>query len=752
MHKLLSAAILLVSVLGLWSCNGENAQATAPHDNGWNASFRVEAGALTDDQLAQAGWVSAVATRNGIEVARAETTFTAHSVDIHIPTSGDVLLTLTGHVSKTDRTVVWSGAGTLTNGNATPDKNLVSLVAGPGLVTASSDLTISTSWQGVNLPAGTSYVCGSLIVDPAGISDTVKDSVVFIKDSLSFKKKVKKGSSFRLTLAGKNASLSYNWVIDTTVTTDANASDSTLRLDLASATPVIANTAPVAAEAVPVGRVTAASYVLKLKDAVLGKGQSIHYTLDGSIPTLASPAYDAAIGIVMNHPAALADTILPTKVNVSTIMDIGAFDAWQSNVVYSVSWGGTAVSLPRDTTLKSLVATNGKLNTAFDKSILAYTDTVEYDAVAAFFSAEPTDPTAEVSGLTASIGALAAGSTQKSIIRVTNTKNGVASKLEYVVTIYKRPQQVSVDSLLKTLSVAKGTLSPTFDPKVQTYVDEVAAGTTSETIVATAATGATITGTGSVNLTKDTTDVVVGVTNNGAKLDYKVTIVRKASVVVAPRDSVIKSNYAFDLTESLTDSAQIRSHYGYFVTHGAASTAKVTVSSGVLTFNWNLVYNAADGDYGTLAGLHLTLDSLFRTYDLSKVTAIAFQIKSSATATMNMNVLIEDDGTAYSKAAASALAALCSPAQLISTSWKTVTIAVSNFAMPGWLGNSSECSDDPACGKETFYSTSSDSISIAPHVKAFSFQPVVAWSNATTIRTNATGSFSIQNIVLTVKP
>jgi len=424
-----------------------------------------------------------------------------------------------------------------------------------------------------DFPVGTSYVCGSLIIDPDGAAESIADSVVFTKGSLSFKKKVKKGTSFRLTLAGKNMSSSYSWVIDTTVATDANNPDSTLLLDLGSATPITATTAPVAADAIPSGRVTAESYVLKLKDVALGKKQSIHYTLDGSVPTLASSKYEST-GIVLKHPAP-ADTNTPTKVTVSTITDMGALAAWQNSVTYSVSWGGTAVPVPRDSTLKSLTATNGKLNIAFNKSLLAYTDTVEYDAVAAIFTAEPTDPTATVSGLTVSIGALAVGSTQKDTIRVTNTKNGVSSKLEYIVTIYKRAQEVSVDSLLKTLSVAKGTLAPVFSPKVQTYVDEVAAGTTSETIVATAATGATITGTGAVNLTKDTTDVVVGVTNNGAKLNYNIKIVRKAATTVSQDSTLSKLSIAGATLSPAFDKSVLT----YTTDSLDATTAAVSVSA-----------------------------------------------------------------------------------------------------------------------------------------------------------------------------
>lgn len=131
MRKSLSLFLLLSFLLGISSCNNDGPQVTSSQDKGWTASFRVEAGSLTEEQLSQAGWVSAVATRNGSEVARAEANFTERSVDIHIPSAGDVQLTLTGHVSKTDRTVVWSGTGTLTDGNTTPGKNLVALALSP---------------------------------------------------------------------------------------------------------------------------------------------------------------------------------------------------------------------------------------------------------------------------------------------------------------------------------------------------------------------------------------------------------------------------------------------------------------------------------------------------------------------------------------------------------------------------------------------------------------------------------------------
>jgi hypothetical protein len=479
--------------------------------------------------------------------------------------------------------------------------------------------------------------------------------------------------------------------------------------------------------------------------------------------TVSAVVTDAANATVNVNGSTLASTEVTLGATDPTVVTIKVTNGTSSlsytlNIVHKKSVTPAA----HDTTLTTLTYTGtlihtGTLIPGFSSKVTSYTDSVDSKATSETFVATATDAAnAKVTGtLVVDVSSLAEGASVMDTLTVTNG----SSKLQYVIKIVKKKAAVVVsvahDTTLTGILPGTGKLLTKFAPSTTTYTDSVNVGTTSEVFHVTRKDPkATVTFNGkadsTITLSKDTTPVAIVVNNGTSTLTYTVTIVRKLpEIAVTPRDSVLKTNFTFDLSKTMTDSAQIRSHYGYFVTHGAASTAKVTVASGVLTFNWNLVYNAADGDYGTAAAIHLPLDSLLRTYDLSKVTAITFNIMSSAP--MTMNVLLDDDSTAYSTGAVSTNAKLQSSDISLTRTETSVTVLVSDLSMPSWLVSKPACVADQDCGKETFYSTTPDSISIAPHVKALVFQPIIGWKSKSAIATNATGNFSIRDIVLTVK-
>lgn len=103
-------------------------------DRSWNASFRIESGAVSATQLAQATRVWVGASRGGVGIASAEVPFDAHSVTLTIPTPGDIEVKLIGYKDAGKDTVLWTGSGTIASHDTAPGKNAVYLTRGPGLI------------------------------------------------------------------------------------------------------------------------------------------------------------------------------------------------------------------------------------------------------------------------------------------------------------------------------------------------------------------------------------------------------------------------------------------------------------------------------------------------------------------------------------------------------------------------------------------------------------------------------------------
>jgi len=223
----------------------------------------------------------------------------------------------------------------------------------------------------------------------------------------------------------------------------------------------------------------------------------------------------------------------------------------------------------------------------------------------------------------------------------------------------------------------------------------------------------------------------------------KIAMALVAGAILA---SVASADITYDFSQPAANAAAVKTLYGYDKYQGKSSTSGVSVAGNAITFNWNLTYAAADGAYGTAAGLLLPVDKSWAVHNISKATAIKFTIKSTAATTMH--VIIGDDSATYSEGAAAANGALTSSDVPVTTAASEVVIPISDLAMPSWLADKASCKADTRCGTETFYSPSKDSISIAPRFRNLNMQPVVGWKTSSSISTNASGSFTLSNVVI----
>jgi hypothetical protein len=219
-----------------------------------------------------------------------------------------------------------------------------------------------------------------------------------------------------------------------------------------------------------------------------------------------------------------------------------------------------------------------------------------------------------------------------------------------------------------------------------------------------------------------------------------------AMVAGALLASAASADITYDFSQPAANAAAVKTLYGYDKYQGKSSTSTASVAGNAITFGWNLTYAAADGDYGTAAGLLLPVDKSWAIHNISKATAIKFTIKSSAATTMH--VIIGDDSATYSKGSAANNGALTSSDVEVTTAATEVVIPVSDLTMPSWLTGKPTCDADITCGTEKFYSTTPGAINIAPHFRNLNMQPVVGWKSKSSISTNASGSFTLSNVVI----
>jgi hypothetical protein len=207
-----------------------------------------------------------------------------------------------------------------------------------------------------------------------------------------------------------------------------------------------------------------------------------------------------------------------------------------------------------------------------------------------------------------------------------------------------------------------------------------------------------------------------------------------------------QADITFDMSTASSDAATIKSIYGYdtYKGHATSNTTSIVVANSATKFTWSVSYNSADGEYGTSAGLLIPIDRAWGIHNLSAATAITFKL--SSTTSSSMHVLIGDDSATYDPSTTTLNGALTSSTFAATATATAVSIPVSQFQMPDWLTDKPTCSN--MCGKETWLTSNTDSISIAPHVKDLNFQPIISWSSTSVISKGGSGDFTISDLVI----
>jgi len=174
-----------------------------------------------------------------------------------------------------------------------------------------------------------------------------------------------------------------------------------------------------------------------------------------------------------------------------------------------------------DATLAGIIVSPGTLTPAFDAAVMDYTVLVPYGTTSVAVGATATDEeNADVTG-TGNIDVSSGAGTATIVV---TAEDGETKKTYTVVITVEAP---STDATLSALALDPlGTLSPVFDPAVETYTADVPIGTTSVTVTATAAdANATVSGDDPVDVSSGsgTATVVVTAQDNSTKT-YTVNI------------------------------------------------------------------------------------------------------------------------------------------------------------------------------------------------------------------------------------
>jgi len=175
----------------------------------------------------------------------------------------------------------------------------------------------------------------------------------------------------------------------------------------------------------------------------------------------------------------------------------------------------------------------------------------------------------------------------------------------------------------------------------------------------------------------------------------------------------------------------------FYKGHSASNVVSLTeTTAGELELSWSLVYDAADGAYGTAVGILLPIDASWDIKDLSKATEIDYDVRAaSATPANNEQMMIGSN--IYGDSAAKANAALAQPKWTALTATKqTIKVLTSTLAMNSWYSGPDAATTD----------WNSLTYQIGTKVKNLNFQPQINWTDAATIKSGATGTFFISNV------
>ncbi len=169
---------------------------------------------------------------------------------------------------------------------------------------------------------------------------------------------------------------------------------------------------------------------------------------------------------------------------------------------------------------------------------------------------------------------------------------------------------------------------------------------------------------------------------------------------------------------------------------GAFSQVMALTGNDSLTFRWQLIYAAADGDSGTTAVLSFALDPWWQSIDLSDAVRLSFEVKSSTEAVFRFSL---DADSGYSQPAQQASVRLQSGPVSATPAWSTVNISVTDFILPATFPGTEACRSDARCGTESWNS-------VKAQLKALNLSPVLSWKSATEISAGAAGSVSLRRL------
>jgi hypothetical protein len=205
---------------------------------------------------------------------------------------------------------------------------------------------------------------------------------------------------------------------------------------------------------------------------------------------------------------------------------------------------------------------------------------------------------------------------------------------------------------------------------------------------------------------------------------------------------------------AMTDTVEIKTVTGAGTYVSGATAASKAILTNTADGALKLAYTINNGTkaYSAATGILVPIDPSWNVYNLSKATAISFEIKADA-AGGKVNFLVGSDS--YSELATASSAALgtnsgadgwSSATIKPTTAWTKVTIDPNvDLVLAPWYTDET----DPFLLNTLWNDASGEGISIGKTVKNFQFQPVWQWDGTGATNKNPTGTIYIRNLTIT---
>jgi len=209
------------------------------------------------------------------------------------------------------------------------------------------------------------------------------------------------------------------------------------------------------------------------------------------------------------------------------------------------------------------------------------------------------------------------------------------------------------------------------------------------------------------------------------------------NIAIPAPSADVSTNFGVGVDSTSSGAVQIKSLTGATYTTGKSSSASLTeTAQGELVLTWSLVYDPADGPYGTSVGLLLPLTPAWDIKDLSMATEIDYDVKSSS-AFPAVNEQMEIGSNLYGDSAKAANAALTQPKwTALTASYQTEKVVTADMSMNSWYSG-----PDAATTGWTGLT-----YNIGTAVKDLNFQPQINWTSATVMKSGTTGTLYIRNV------